>query len=64
MGSFGHLSRLRLHNFKHNNKLREKSRKKMGEINYNIAKEKADWEKNFSKLEEIYLKLLKMNLKK
>ena len=42
----------------------EKSRKKMGEINYNIAKEKADWKKNFSKLEEIYLKLSKMNLKK
>jgi len=33
-------------------------RKKMGQRNYKIAKEKASWEKNFSKLECIYQKLI------
>lgn len=36
----------------------EKTRKKMGQINYSIAKQRANWEKNFSKLEEIYHELL------
>lgn len=39
----------------------EKTRKKMGQHNYAIAKERADWGKNFSKLEEIYQELLKVN---
>jgi len=42
----------------------EKSRKKMGQYNYTIVKERADWGKNFSKLEDIYQKLIKMNLEK
>lgn len=33
-------------------------RKEMGQRNYKIAREKADWEKNFSILEEIYQKLI------
>ncbi|MFA5771246.1 MAG: glycosyltransferase family 4 protein [Thermoplasmata archaeon] len=36
----------------------EELRKKFGEENLKIAKERADWEKNFAKLEEMYQKLL------
>lgn len=36
-----------------------KLRKEMGHRNYEIVKERADWGKNFLKLEEIYIKLTK-----
>lgn len=40
----------------------EKMRKKMGKINYTTAAERADWEKNFTKLEEIYQKLSRIRM--
>ena len=36
----------------------EKLRKKFGNENIRIAKERADWDKNFEKLERIYKKLI------
>lgn len=39
--------------------LRDKEmRRKMGERNFQIAQEKADWEKNFGKIEKMYQKLI------
>ncbi|MFN8487848.1 MAG: glycosyltransferase family 4 protein [Caldilineaceae bacterium] len=36
-------------------------RKRMGEINLGIARDKADWEANFTKLEQIYADLMKIH---
>lgn len=39
----------------------EKMRGEMGQINYTIARDRADWNRNFSKLENIYNRLLSMS---
>ena len=39
--------------------LNKKLRKKMAELNYKLAKDKADWRKNFNKLNDIYSQLMK-----